>query len=814
MNLKTFYITTVLLTSAMTTQAQLVINELMQSNIDCLLDDINEYPDSWVELYNQGTTTEYLSQYSIGLTDSPEEAWKLPNRAISPHQYIVIYCDKDADGLHANFRIDSGKGSLYLFHNNTVADGLTKLAKQPSPNISYGRETDGSDVWGYQYTPTPSSTNCGTICSDILGEPIFSVPGKVTSNNSIFSLTLSLPDGCPEGTVIRYTTNGSEPTRESAKYSNPITINTTRTIRAKLFCEGYLSPRSTTHSYIFLNRSLTLPVVSIVTDDKFFYDNKLGIYVQGTYGGGQANYKYDWRRPINFEYFEGMNTESILNQLCETRVQGGASRDCVLKSLVVFANKRFGKKRLEYEFFPDQKPGMDNFKSIILRNAGNDFDYLYMRDAVIQRTMAGHTDLDWQAWRPAIVYINGTYKGILNIRERSTADNIYSNYDELEDIDMIENWYDVKEGDMNNWHEFEAFYTEHGHTLEEYAEWIDWKEFINLMVMNLYYNNQDFPGNNIVMWRPRAEGGKWRFVAKDTDFGLGLYGSSADYNTIKWLNDPNYDSNRNWANHYEHTRLFRRMMEDENFKREFLDRAAIYMGDFLNAVGTREVWDPMYDLIKTEYPFHRKLINQWWPNYNDELNAARNWVSQRTNHFYKQLADYYNTGTPVPMTVNTSMSAEDLEGVSISFNDVVLSKGTFNGKFFSGHDVTLKGTPINGKQVTGWMVTRVAQNGTTNETIEGDTYTFEMPNCTRLVITALLDEYSGIHDIADDAYHWSLNDDLLTITGVVDGTDIRVYDIQGILVAKCRAIGGENQIQLPHRGIYILKIGNRQLKIR
>ena len=147
----------------------------------------------------------------------------------------------------------------------------------------------------------------------------------------------------------------------------------------------------------------------------------------------------------------------------------------MLKSLVVFANKRFGKKRLEYEFFPDQKPGMDNFKSIILRNAGNDFDYLYMRDAVIQRTMAGHTDLDWQAWRPAIVYINGTYKGILNIRERSTADNIYSNYDELEDIDMIENWYDVKEGDMNNWHEFEAFYTEHGHTLEEYAEWIDWR---------------------------------------------------------------------------------------------------------------------------------------------------------------------------------------------------------------------------------------------------------------------------------------------------------------------------------------------------
>src|SRR5574344_1892237 len=92
----------------------------------------------------------------------------------------------------------------------------------------------------------------------------------------------------------------------------------------------------------------------------------------------------------------------------------------------------------------------------MLRNAGNDFDYLYMRDAVIQRTMAQHTDLDWQAWRPAIIYINGTYKGILNIRERSNEDNIYTNYDGLEDIDMIENWSELKVGDDSNFKHFKA----------------------------------------------------------------------------------------------------------------------------------------------------------------------------------------------------------------------------------------------------------------------------------------------------------------------------------------------------------------------
>lgn len=126
-------------------------------------------------------------------------------------------------------------------------------------------------------------------------------------------------------------------------------------------------------------------------------------------------------------------------------MKGGASRGSGLKSLAVYANKRFGEKRFYHEFFPDQTPGIDEFKSIEMRNAGNDFDYMYMRDAVIQQSMGLHADLDWQPSRPVILYINGEYKGIMNIRPRSNEDNIYSFYDGLEDIDMFENWNELKE---------------------------------------------------------------------------------------------------------------------------------------------------------------------------------------------------------------------------------------------------------------------------------------------------------------------------------------------------------------------------------
>ena len=43
----------------------LVINEIMQSNVECTMDDIKEFPDSWVELYNPSDAAINLKDYKI-----------------------------------------------------------------------------------------------------------------------------------------------------------------------------------------------------------------------------------------------------------------------------------------------------------------------------------------------------------------------------------------------------------------------------------------------------------------------------------------------------------------------------------------------------------------------------------------------------------------------------------------------------------------------------------------------------------------------------------------------------------------------------
>lgn len=737
-------------------RAELVINELMQSNIDCVMDDRNEFPDSWVELYNPSSETVSLQTYAIAPSTQPSERYNLPNVKVAGHGTVLIYCDKENTGLHTSFRLESGKGGeVHLYHNGVEVDAVRNLAKQPAPNIAYGRAPGGLNNWGYQQEPTPNAPNTGLATHGLLPEPVFNLPSQVLMGASSARITMTLPAGVPAGTVIRYTTDGTEPTGTNGTVaSGTLVINKTKVIRAKLFYPGYLSPRSTTRSYLFLDHQTTMPVVSIVTDPAYLTDPAIGIYTAGNQADGSPNYRHNWRRPLNIEYFPDPNGTSVLNQLCEGRIQGGASRDLTLKSWALYANKRFGAKRFEYEFFPDQRPGQTNFKSLLLRNAGNDFDYLYMRDAIMQRSMATYQDLDWQAWRPAIVFINGVYKGIENIRERSNDDNIFTNYNELEDITMMENGWDLKAGTWQEWSNFQTFYSAHGQSWQEWQEMVDCTEYINLMILNLFYNNQDFPANNIVYWKPNVASdtlpARWRFIAKDTDFGLGLYGNPANYETFTWFYTPGYDANHDWGNSSDGTRLFRRAMENASFRKEFVDRSALYIGDFLNLDAVWPMWEEMYEEIREEYPHHRKLYNQWWPNYQNELSSAKQWLRERPNYYLNQLRNQYSLGALMQLSINDELPATVQEGLGLTVSGVRISRGAWDGQFFADRSIVLQATPQPGAflRINGWEV-RYTENGKIRaERQMVNPCVVSIPaNCTRVSAQAIVTTTTGFDDV-------------------------------------------------------------------
>ena len=687
----------------------------------------------------------------------------MPNKTVLAGGYVIIYCDKEEKGLHTSFRLESDKvGNLYLFQGSAIVSSVVGIPVMPAPDVAYGRKTtDDGDIWGYELKPTPGNPNEGDMvaATQILGAPEFGQKGFVSSSAFDFYLTLSKPVRTPEGAYITYTMDGSEPTAESTRYTTPIRIKTTNTdnnrtkvIRAKVFCDGYLSPVSTAQSYIYHPREMKIPIISILTKNAYIYDNAIGIYPNNK----DKDHQVDWRRPINIEMFISENSESVFNQLGETRIQGGQSRANKLKSMAIYANKRFGpkNKRFSYEFFPDQKPGVTEFKSFSLRDGGNDFSDLYFRDLIIQRTMGEHT---------AVLYINGEYMGMLNIRERSNEDNIESNYG-IEDMDMVE----ISHEKVNNvdqfieefkgsedetfYNNFKTFYSQTGHTLAEYEEWLDVSEYLNVVIMNLFYGNNDWPGNNTVFWRPCTDAGRWRVIVKDVDFGLGLYGKSNNYNMIDLLYNPQNHPNDKWAFTEPATRLLKNMLEDPGILNLFIDKCCVFMGDFMNGTGTGEIIDKIQTEAMEEFVAHRDKYNpgstDWWGNWvpadnrtdiTNKFTAAKNWAQGRPNNFINHLKNKWGLGDPIPVTINKEVTAAEVPD-KVLVNNIKLTKGVFDGKLFYNRNITLEGNTNDDSNiyVDKWEIKTTANNRVTTSYSEGATYTFNVPSCTKLSINAIV----------------------------------------------------------------------------
>jgi hypothetical protein len=180
-----------------------------------------------------------------------------------------------------------------------------------------------------------------------------------------------------------------------------------------------------------------LPVVSIATDSLHLFDYDTGIFVPGSItimGGPEDDKKKDephlfgnyvqrgveWERPASFELFE-TSGERALAQDIGIRVHGGRSRSLPLKSLRLYARSEYGENRFYYPVFPDLP--YREYNRLILRNSGQDFfsRSTMFRDGFMQ-TLVRDLNLDTQAYRPSVVFINGEYWGIMNIRERYDED--------------------------------------------------------------------------------------------------------------------------------------------------------------------------------------------------------------------------------------------------------------------------------------------------------------------------------------------------------------------------------------------------------
>lgn len=423
-------------------------------------------------------------------------------------------------------------------------------------------------------TPTPTMTPVVGTLEDV--KPVFSLKGGFYYGKPSVSVSLSAKDIAvlKNNGISKYSIKLSysqeEPTFNSKTYTNQITLPlnensydpvsdfTTSILRAAVFDKnGKLIGKIETATYIQSHRSenVTLPVISLVTNDSNLYDYQTGIIPNYSQRGSE------WERPIHVEMFEKGNM--VLSQDAGIRIFGGSSRSLSQKSFRITARKSSyfnetkydGAGKFKYALFPGRQKAdgteLAVYDSFVLRNGGN--DSIVNTGAQNERTSmirdglsalianSSCNNLDVMAYRPVIVMLNGQYYGILNMREHENENYIANVYgiEDKENITVISSELDTERGTRydGKWFYYKQDEGPSGeldkflkvlrdikagkYTYEQASKIIDMDNFIEYCAINIFICNTDWPHNNVRVWK--YSNGKYKFMLRDADLGMARY---------------------------------------------------------------------------------------------------------------------------------------------------------------------------------------------------------------------------------------------------------------------------------------------------
>lgn len=696
------------------TKGSLVVNEIMASNVDQFVSPAYNF-DGWIELYNPTNQAVELGDMYFSDDASNLKKWHTPVAlgVVPASGYTVVWFDSNRlCQTNAPFKLDVDGGTLF------ISDAKGQILVQQDypeslPRVSYARTTDGNDEWALSYRPSPGETNnTGTFAKQQLAPPTVNEPSQ------FFNGTLTVNVDIPAGCTLRYTTDGTLPEESNGTYNGQVsrtgqlTISKTTCFRFRLFADGYLPSPTTTRSYIVRDRDYTLPVVSVVSDPRFLYDDMLGVYVQGKNGrpgNGQSspcNWNMDWDRPVNFSFLTA-DGEMVLNQDVDLEMCGGWSRAWEPHSFKLKGNKELsGSKRFDYPFFA-AKPYINN-RTLQIRNGGNDNSCRIKDPAIATIVQRSGVDIDLQSYFPVHEFINGQYIGVLNVREPNNKHYVDANYgwddDEIDQFEISPDSFYVQRCGTSQAYDRLVELSAYAADPSVYAQirkMLDIDEYINYMAAECYLGSDDWLRNNVKAFRYR-DGGRFRFVMFDTDFAFAR--SSNMFREMMNM-EKNFAFNALLpggeviVTDITLITLFRQLLQNDDFRRQFIDTYCLMGGSVFDPSRCNAIID---ELTSVSAPAMALEGGSPYSTANDVKNKFQNRELTMT-----QAMKNYNLFKLTGVEAQPVSLRSDTDGARIEVNGINVPTGAFNGHLFA--PVTLKAVAPAGYVFKGWLNDNVAQ---------------------------------------------------------------------------------------------------------
>jgi hypothetical protein len=659
--------------------------------------------------------------------DGLDDLTALPYFLIGVSNTSVTYFPFPANiHLHTNFNLNSTGQTIQLKNpSGTLIDQITTEGMQM--NNSRGRSPDGATNLCLFDTPSPDTTNLISNCfAGYANAPVFTLDAGFYNGSQVVGISSTTPG------VIKWTNNGDDPVLSSTTYTSAISIDSNQVLRARLFPTdpNLLPSKIATNSY-FIDENITLPVISLTSDNYNLFDWNYGIYVLGPNADITAvpfmgaNFWQGWERPANIEYFDKTH-----NPIFETnsgiKIQGNYSKAWPQRGFSVKAKDNYGGETIHYKLFKD-KPWIDKVKSFNIRNAGSDWSTAHMRDRLNQ-TIAQVSNVETMAGFPCVLFINGQYWGVYEIREKQDEDylennaRVNTNY-----IDFLQFDGSIIEGTNQHFLEMANYIASTDMSVQSNYDsakaMLDIENFCDYFITETYVVNIDWLGsytNNIKFWRPTSPVGKWRYILWDTDLSLGMFPSFGGSFTTDMLDVAIHPTTAN-----PHSLILASLLNNSNFKNYFVNRYADLMNTSLLPSNYQETAEAFETEMLPEMNRHFALwggtspipgfvgrsdnTSDWQSNVDSLVWFVQNRLPYARYYIQQQFS--------LTKQVETVLSAYPENAGLIKINTIQPEPLPWSGIYYDGVPVTMTAVPNPGYLFLYWKSNTIIANENYNQTI-------------------------------------------------------------------------------------------------
>lgn len=648
-------------------QNGVVINELQAANRKTHVASDGSTPD-WVELYNPTTAPVLLTGMRFAVVGRTHVIQG--PLSIAPGEHRIIWFDgaPERGSEHAGFTLPRKGGTLLLI----AADGLTVQDVFTYPamagDLSVGRLSDGSKAWSFFDQATPGKANIGHI--PIHGRTAAPMIDTTFAGSSEVVL---IPLIAEDGALIRYTTDGTEPTLLNGQpYTGPILVDRDLVVRARSFVEGHLPSKefcSTYHQGESPREGIT-----IAMDQTGLSDDSIGINVEGAL----ANFSRKGRTWERLAMVKFNGTEDVPIPI-GISIHGSGSRGLAKRSFKLHARDRYdspvkGLRLNESEFFQEGILRADAGAHSFLRNR-------FLETIVIRH----HLHVDVQPSRPMPLYLNGRYWGLyrwMPPKDKQWLEHISGS----EAVDVLEGPAAVVRSGSDTYFKTAIAQLMALAPLDTLARSMDLDNLIDLACLDLYTGRADHD-LNVRLYRPRQHGGRWRWVMFDMDLW-----APAEENSVQ----------RMASGTAAETPYIPQLLEQPELQKKLLARMTALIATALSPEAASVTIDSLF----ASHGHEMRADQERWieemerPEPSSSHADLQNFIQQRPTHLMEDIAA--RTGRK---SKTFRVEVPSMEAGSLVVEGLALSPGVHEVIAFSGVPLRFTFLAAEGQEFGGWKGT-------------------------------------------------------------------------------------------------------------